>query len=397
MISVIIPTYNHLEDALKPCISSLREYTSYGKDKIEFLIIPNGCTDATVTYLTELERYDERFRHINYEQPLGYTKATNEGIKHAKGGWILFLNNDIQLLPQAQDQWLEMLLKPFMENPNVGMTCPMKGFCKDTGRFFAIFFCAMTSKKLIEEIGLLDETFSPGAGEDCDWSHKLENKGYKIVQVPSETPLSSMGNGTHSVGGFPIYHMAETTVHDPECMPDWNGVLSKNQQILRDRYMKGGKIKLNIGCGALKLEGYFNIDTNTTHNPDIVWDCTNLNLFMDDSVDEIIALHMIEHIDVWKVQEMLANWWSKLKYGGKLIIEVPNIELICENFGKADKKERYNLLNCIYGGVGASNHFWGWYPEILADHLRAVGFEGIVCLPEQFRHPGYNFRMECIK
>jgi len=70
--------------------------------------------------------------------------------------------------------------------------------------------------------------------------------------------------------------------------------------------------KLNLGSGNRKLpkeEGWINIDINKKHNPDII---RNLNYglpFEDNSIDEIYASHIIEHIDdifffmyeIWRV------------------------------------------------------------------------------------------------
>jgi hypothetical protein len=42
-ISIVIPTYNHLEDALKPCIESIEKYTTM--DEVEIIVVANGCSD----------------------------------------------------------------------------------------------------------------------------------------------------------------------------------------------------------------------------------------------------------------------------------------------------------------------------------------------------------------
>jgi hypothetical protein len=85
---------------------------------------------------------------------------------------------------------------------------------------------------------------------------------------------------------------------------------------------------------------------------------------------------------------------------------MPDIIQICEQIVKADKQTRYGLLNCIYGSVdttGANGknitapHLFGWYPEIIKDHLEQAGFVDIQFPPIQFPHPGPNFRVECRK
>lgn len=67
-------------------------------------------------------------------------------------------------------------------------------------------------------------------------------------------------------------------------------------------------VKLNLGCGTKKLEGYINIDKAASVHPDKVIDLELGHLpFKDNSVDEIYAEHTLEHIKNFHelVQEML--------------------------------------------------------------------------------------------
>ena len=55
--------------------------------------------------------------------------------------------------------------------------------------------------------------------------------------------------------------------------------------------------KLNIGCGLDKRPGYVNIDYSDNLNPDLVWDLEQTPWpFQDNSVDEIVACHVLEHL-----------------------------------------------------------------------------------------------------
>jgi glycosyltransferase involved in cell wall biosynthesis len=94
--SIVIPTYNHCQDFLKPCIESIFKYTNLAD--IELIISANGCTDETSLYLDEL-RY--KFNSLNLaknfqvawsDSPSGYPKATNDGIKLATTNKIVLLH-----------------------------------------------------------------------------------------------------------------------------------------------------------------------------------------------------------------------------------------------------------------------------------------------------------------
>ena len=56
-------------------------------------------------------------------------------------------------------------------------------------------------------------------------------------------------------------------------------------------------MKLNLGCGSKKLDGYTNVDKFDYYKPDIVQDLETFPYpFKDDSVDEILLSHVLEHI-----------------------------------------------------------------------------------------------------
>jgi len=226
-ISIVIPTYNHCDDLLKPCIDSIIKYTDLSD--IEVIISANGCKDNTKEYVESL---GEPFKLVWNEDAIGYSRATNAGIEISKGDYILLLNNDVILLEQQKNTWIDMLLEPFKDS-SVGITGPLKGPSSPAGRDFIIFFCCMIKREVFNKIGLLDIIFGVGGGEDTDFCIKAENIGYKTIQVPNQT-LSS--DEKFLVGGFPIYHKGEATVHDPNCVSGWSEIFETNSRILAERY-----------------------------------------------------------------------------------------------------------------------------------------------------------------
>jgi len=56
-------------------------------------------------------------------------------------------------------------------------------------------------------------------------------------------------------------------------------------------------MKLNLGCGKDKKEGYVNIDSSDEVKPDKIWNLEKTPFpFRENSVEEIIAEHVLEHI-----------------------------------------------------------------------------------------------------
>lgn len=83
--------------------------------------------------------------------------------------------------------------------------------------------------------------------------------------------------------------------------------------------MENNKIKLNLGCGNIILPGFTNCDLYD-EKADIKCDVKDLP-FEDNSVDEIVASHIIEHFDFREAQDVLKEWQRVLKRGGKLWIQ----------------------------------------------------------------------------
>jgi glycosyltransferase involved in cell wall biosynthesis len=395
-VSIIIPTYNHCDDLLKPCIQSIIKYTDL--TNVEVIISANGCNDATRTYIDSL---GEPFKLIWTNEPLGYTKAVNRGIKQSIGRYIVLLNNDCIILPQEKHEWIEMLLKPFKNNEKVGITGPLELFDNYSNAKVMIFFCVMIKRRLFYECGMLDEIYSPGGGEDIDFSIKSLNYGYLNVVVPN----NDVGFTFTNTGGFPVFHKGEGTFTEAE-FPEYSKTILKNNGLLNlKRYNKN--IKLNIGSGGCEIDRYMSVDL-FDRRAKIIADCTKLHeIFDENSVEEILASHLFEHLNPYHSHDILSGWYKILKKGGKLIMEMPDILQLCSNFEKSNKQERYGLLNCIYGSVNTAtsddpskitaSHLFGWFPEIMYDHLSGVGFTNIIFLPEKIKHPGFNFRVEATK
>lgn len=86
--------------------------------------------------------------------------------------------------------------------------------------------------------------------------------------------------------------------------------------------MKETELKLHLGCGNNHLKGYFNVDLDSEHNPDVVLNLDNdWTMFHNNSVDEIKCHFVLEHID-WR--HFFKEAYRVLKPGGILDVAVPN-------------------------------------------------------------------------
>lgn len=208
--SIVIPTYNNLNECLKPCIESLK--TTCNFDEVEVIVVANGCEDETKSYVNSL---GSPFRLIWFNNALGYTKSANIGIQQCNSEHIVLMNNDSVILDwkEPPNHWLESLARPLanaqgaISGPSRLWYCPRDKSTgmrngKVDGEWFVLFFLAMIHKRAFDKLGLLDEIFSPGYGEDIDFCFRALKEGMTVSQVPQ-----SYDEWTYSIN-FPIYHVA---------------------------------------------------------------------------------------------------------------------------------------------------------------------------------------------
>lgn len=210
--TIVIPTYNNCNKYLKPCIESIVKYTDM--DSVQLVVSANGCTDNTKQYLDSLEI--PNLIVVWNDEPLGFAKATNAGIKAAIADKIVLLNNDTTLLQQDQNTWLERL-----DSGDVCGVLPQ--YSKITQRWFVIFFCVMIQRKVFDTIGLLNEEYKTGGCEDIEFCYKAQEHGFILDECGSK-------------GDFPICHAAEGTMHNETLVQDWKTKFYLNELRLAKKY-----------------------------------------------------------------------------------------------------------------------------------------------------------------
>ena len=103
LVSIIIPSKDNPE-ILKQCIDSLHAFTAY--DRYEIIVVDNGSCE---TNRRELEAYLDAAGAAYRYQPadFNFSAMCNAGAAAAKGDYLLFLNDDIEMF--APD-WLTRML-----------------------------------------------------------------------------------------------------------------------------------------------------------------------------------------------------------------------------------------------------------------------------------------------
>lgn len=225
--SIVIPTFNHVDDLLRPCIESIIEHTDLSR--VECLVVANGCTDTTREYVESL---GHPFKLIWIDEKAGFIRAVNAGLRAAQGSYLCLLNNDVVL----KDEWLPILEQAFIDHPDCGMSGPLKFIGEERGpegksSDFVMMFCCLFSREVYERVGDLDERFCPAGVEDIDFSLRVQMAGYKLIQVPEGETINRRTD--LSSGSFPIVHMGNASYGQEE---GWHGILKRNNELLKQKF-----------------------------------------------------------------------------------------------------------------------------------------------------------------
>lgn len=212
MISIIIPNKDGKE-LLEKCIKSIEQKTSY--NNYEIIVVENNSESKEIfDYYDELKK-NEKIRIIHWDGVFNYSAINNFAVKEARGEYLLFLNNDIEVM---KGKWIEEMLMhaqrkevgavgaklyyPDKTIQHCGVVLGVGGVADHLGKYFKSHdnghmgrlsivenvsavtgACMMVSKKLFDEVGGFEEKLAV-AYNDVDLCMKFLEKGYVNVFTP---------------------------------------------------------------------------------------------------------------------------------------------------------------------------------------------------------------------
>ena len=237
-VSVIIVNYNG--KALTVCCLKALETQSF-KD-FEILIVNNGSLDNS---LHEIEQFLEgsnmshHVKLISFDKNLGFAGANLEGLKRAGGEYIALLNNDTE----PGKDWLRDMILAMDSEPLVGICASkiivhgtdildsagnvfsffLRGFNRGEGEkatlnkynkseyiFGACAGAALYRRKMIEEIGFLDEDFFL-IHEDIDLSLRAQMNSWKVLYVPTAYVYHKVSSSIGKMSPTAVYYTLRNT------------------------------------------------------------------------------------------------------------------------------------------------------------------------------------------
>lgn len=214
MISIIIPNKDHVKD-LEKCISSIETKATY--KNVEYIIVENNSEkEETFAYYKELEKKNPKAKVVFWDGTgFNYPAINNFGVEKASGEYLLFLNNDTEIV---NEDCLEELLgycmredvgavgaRLYYEDGSIQHAGVIVGLGGVAGHAFTDFphespgyfgrivmaqdysavtaACMMMRKSVYKEVGGFDPKWEV-AFNDVDLCLKIRKAGYLIVYNP---------------------------------------------------------------------------------------------------------------------------------------------------------------------------------------------------------------------
>lgn len=115
-ISAIIPFKNKADMT----ISAARSLIKYGPPIKEIIFVSNNSNDSELSKITDFASNNSNAKVLEYNYPFNYQKMNNWATEKATGKFILFLNNDTELVPESRGLLEKMFAAA--SKPDVGIT-----------------------------------------------------------------------------------------------------------------------------------------------------------------------------------------------------------------------------------------------------------------------------------
>lgn len=209
-ISVVIPVYKQTEQFL----ANLKVNSTFLKN-VEIIVVND---DPTTSIATHLKEFDQVIL-IEHNENKGFGPTVNDGVKKAKGNFILLLNSDVLLQDNSYKKAIDAFTDPSVfavsfaqkeQNGEIvgknriywknGFILHSKAADLTSGiNAWAEGGSCMIDKKKFEKLKGFDDVYSPFYWEDIDLSYRAWKKGYTVqfdadivVQHHHETTIGSL-------------------------------------------------------------------------------------------------------------------------------------------------------------------------------------------------------------
>ncbi len=195
--SINLLAHNSRED-LERCIKSICRHSSRSSQhKLELVIIDNGSTDDTLSYLQQLARSDNLVdadgQHIGLrvlfaDHNMGFAAGRNATMRTSRGHLIVLMDTSIEV---TGDIWIP--LARTLADESIGVVGPyglvttdLRDFQEATGPDVDAIegYLMAFRRELLPEVGWIDEKFRFYRLMDIYFSFFFKTSGYRVVTTP---------------------------------------------------------------------------------------------------------------------------------------------------------------------------------------------------------------------
>ncbi len=188
LVSVIIPTFNCQEIVLD-CFKSVKKQTY---KNLEVIIVDGFSTDKTASVAKKYGKVYSFGRDPKQKNIFAVPHQRNYGAKMARGEYIYYIDSDMRLTPNVIEVCVKLIEKENADAVVVPEEAQGIGFWADCRTLEKACYNAMphsytdsarfVRKRVWDKLGGLDATL--GGGDDWDFQHRLDMKGYKTTKSP---------------------------------------------------------------------------------------------------------------------------------------------------------------------------------------------------------------------
>lgn len=149
---------------------------------------------------------------------------------------------------------------------------------------------------------------------------------------------------------------------------------------------RSAPLRLHIG-GEIVRDGWKILNVKPGPGVDFVGNCQDLGQFADNSVTEIYASHVYEHLNyVGELQQAMKEAYRVLRPGGLFRLGVPDLDALCRLIldPKLSVEDRFFVQRMIFGGQTGEHdyHKVGLNMQFMTGFLQGTGFKSIRRVPD---------------
>jgi GT2 family glycosyltransferase/ADP-heptose:LPS heptosyltransferase/predicted SAM-dependent methyltransferase len=384
--TLIIPTVKQTT-MVRECIESILK-AEPDQSLYEILVVDDGSDKAVQRWLKDLCT-SLGVRILLKDVNRGFAHTVNFGMANSTSDYLVLVNNDITF----KDRFLPGFLEAFASDNKIGVVgakllypdgsvqhagvvrrpnspdflhvhkgvlqndpvvCQSRYYISVTGALFAI------SRQAYERVGVLNENYFV-ACEDTEyclrvWASNLRVFfNHKIQATHQEGGTRGNTDSTKLKKGPEWFLKERETI--AKFLKDFaNYEVEKFEDRIRSlnhvlveaskpktaspaklpssiRAANSQPIKLEIGCGYNPQPGFLHLDVRPLPDVEYVCDFSKEPLpFEDNSLDEILSNHSIEHISWRGLPFVVGEWFRTLKPGGRVFLRTPDLEYIARSY-----------------------------------------------------------------